>query len=296
MPLLSFHKTNILSESAIMEPLLTTKVRYAKALSFRQALEALDPRPSDEALGKAAELYQHLVRTNRIYSYFDPRFDPALVDESGCIPEFNPGVIFNAKMETGPSPVPLFLKLFRRQHVSKECVICSGRRFEIDHTDVGTWKAECEPFKGTWMWDILVFPTSEVQHCDHDFNVCRSCTAKYIRSILTSGGADACEALSCPQCQRQLTYQEVMQLADAETATRYDLILRPSLSLITLIAGTRNSYCEIGSRKTRTSVSVLVAHARTASCTELHPEIQGFPVRRVVSGCVSIIKPRGMRD
>jgi hypothetical protein len=81
------------------------------------------------------------------------------------------------------------------------------------------------------MWDILVFPTNEIQHCDHDFDVCRSCTAKYIHSTLNNGGADACQSISCPQCERQLSYQEILQLADAETVARYDSKILPQLSL-----------------------------------------------------------------
>ena len=180
--------------------------RYGKALAFRQALEALSIRPNDETLRRAAELHQHLVQTNRMHSCFDPRFDSALVDENGCMPEFNPGPIFMAKMETGPSPVPLFPKFFRRQSMPKTCMICSTSMFEIDYTNVETWKAECEAFKGSWMWDILVFPTSEVLHCDHDFDICKPCIAEYVRSTLASGGLAACEVLACPQCSRVMSH------------------------------------------------------------------------------------------
>jgi hypothetical protein len=157
-----------------------------------------------------------------MYGCFDRRFDPALVDEKGCMPEFNPGAIFTVNMDTGPSLVPLFIKFFRRQSTPKDCIICTKSLFEIDYKDVGTWKAECEAFKGPWMWDILVFPTSEVQYCSHNFDACRSCTAEYIGSTLTNGGPAACEALSCPQCGRRLSYREVLRLADAETVTMYD--------------------------------------------------------------------------
>src|SRR6266487_2797405 len=64
--------------------------RYLKVLTLRRALEVLEP--NDEALGKGGELYQHLVRTKQIYSYCDTRFDTAVEDERGCIPEFQPGV------------------------------------------------------------------------------------------------------------------------------------------------------------------------------------------------------------
>lgn len=152
-----------------------------------------------------------------MYDLFDSRFDPALVDETGCIPDFKPGTIFNAVMDDGPSPVPLFLKFFCRQSKPKTCIICSKNMFEIDYGDVSSWKAACGSFRGSWMWNLLVFPTSEIQQCDHDFDVCRVCTAEHIRSSLISGGPSACDNLSCPQCSKKLCYEEIHQLADAET-------------------------------------------------------------------------------
>jgi hypothetical protein len=207
-----------------MELMLTTIFRYVKALAFRQALEALDPRPNDETLRKAAELHLHLAKANRMYGCFDPRFDSVVANNDGCIPDFNPGAIYIANMETGPSSVPLFSKFFRRQSTPKICIVCGERKFDINYTDVAAWKAECEAFKGSWMWDILVFPTREVQHCDlhSDFDVCRSCTTEHIDSTLTNGGPAACENVPCPQCNRRLSYDEVRQLADAETFTKYD--------------------------------------------------------------------------
>lgn len=168
------------------------------------------------------ELNQHLTNAGRMYSYFDRRFDSTSVDENGCIPEFNPGTIFSAEMETGPSPVPIFIKFFRRQNRPKTCTICNKTLFDIDWEDVDSWKAECEGFQGPWMWSILAFPISEVQKCDHDFEFCRSCTSECIRRSIADGGPSACESITCPQCFRVLSYQEVRQLTDSETVTKYN--------------------------------------------------------------------------
>ncbi|KAG4433734.1 hypothetical protein IFR05_010786 [Cadophora sp. M221] len=195
---------------------------YVKAMAFRQALEALEPKPNDETLRKAAELTKHLVEANRMHSLFDPRFDPAMVDETGCIPEFSTGTIYNAVIDNSSSPVPLFLRFIRRQTQSTCCMVCSKTMFEIDYGTVETWKAACTGFDGSWMWNILVFPTSETQHCDHDFEVCRACTAEHLRGALVSGGPSACDTLSCPQCNRVLSYQEIHQLADTETVAKYE--------------------------------------------------------------------------
>ncbi|KAF8853175.1 hypothetical protein BDZ45DRAFT_729656 [Acephala macrosclerotiorum] len=195
---------------------------YCKAMAFRQVLESFDSTPSVDALKKAAELAQHLINSNRMYSPFDPRFEPTLVDENGCIPDFNPGAVCKVTMENFQSQVPLFLKFFRRQTRSRECLGCSKAMFEIEYGDVETWKTTCESFQGSWMWNILVFPTTEIQKCDHEFQFCRVCTAEHIRGSLISRGPSACGNLSCPQCARKLNYQEILQLADAETVNRYE--------------------------------------------------------------------------
>ncbi|KAH8657140.1 hypothetical protein BGZ60DRAFT_545625 [Tricladium varicosporioides] len=198
---------------------------YVKAVAFRQALQTLEPNPSDDTLKRAAEITQHLVNAKRMYSPFDPRFDVALVDETGCMPEFEPGTIYNAVADNNSSPIPLFLKFFRRQATPKECIACSKAMFEIDYGSIEAWKAMCDCFRGPWMWNILVFPTSEIQHCDHDFEICRVCTAEHIRNTLVSGGPSACENLTCPQCSRKFDHQEIHQLADAGTVAKYEKFL-----------------------------------------------------------------------
>jgi hypothetical protein len=186
-------------------------------LILRQALEELDETPSAEALRLTAKLHKHLVKTNKMYSIFDPRFDPTAIDESGCLPEFDPGTVLCASLDNLSSKLPLFVKFFRRKSTAKDCVICVKAKYEIDYEDSETWKAICDTFKGRWMWDILVYPTREIQNCDHDFDVCRACMAEHISSMLKSDGPAACEKLSCPQCDRRLSHNEVTHLADAKT-------------------------------------------------------------------------------
>ena len=156
-----------------------------------------------------------------MYSIFDARFDPTAIDESGCLPEFNAGTILRISLDDSSSKIPLFVKFFRRQPIAKECVICAKSKYEIDYENTQIWKTVCEDFKGPWMWDILVYPTREIQDCDHDFDVCRTCTTEHISSMLKSDGPAACEKLSCPQCNRKLSHQEVTHLADAKTVELY---------------------------------------------------------------------------
>jgi hypothetical protein len=155
-----------------------------------------------------------------MYSPFDTRFDSSLVDETGCIPEFQPGTIFSAAMDNSTSRVPLFPKFFRRQARPKQCMACSKSMFEINYGSVKAWKRACKDFNGPWMWSLLLFPTSEIQRCDHNFEVCRACTTEHIRNTLVSGGPSACGNLTCPQCNRKLLHEEVLLLADATTVAK----------------------------------------------------------------------------
>ena len=204
---------------------MLTFSRYVKALAFREALGALDPRPGHDELKKAAELHQNLQESGQMYSLFDPRFDPPLVDETGCIPEFKPGTIFSCAMDNQQSAIPLFLKFLRRRSRSKTCMVCTKTMFDIDYGSVESWKTSCVGFEGSWMWNVLVFPTSELQQCNHEFEVCKVCTAQHLHGSLISGGPSACGNLSCPQCSRKLSHQEIHKLADPETITKYYLRL-----------------------------------------------------------------------
>ncbi|KUJ10938.1 uncharacterized protein LY89DRAFT_626540 [Mollisia scopiformis] len=198
---------------------------YTKALAFRRALKALEPQPSEEALTKASNLTRALVASGHMYSPFDSRFDSKDPDETGCIPDFNPGTVYLAAVDHVSSPIPLFPKLFRRKSSPQECMTCSKRFFDIDYGSTHSWKSMCSNFPGPWVLGILLFPTSENQKCNHDFEVCRVCTAEYIRNVLVSGGPSACENVTCPQCNRKLMYEEIIQLTDSKTAAKYEKFL-----------------------------------------------------------------------
>jgi hypothetical protein len=235
-----------------------------------------------------------------MYSLFDPRFDAALVDETGCLPEFKPGTIFNCVMDNGPSPIPLFLKFLRRRSTPKTCMVCSKAIFDIDYGDVETWKATCGSFKGSWVWNLLLFPTRDIQQCDHDFEVCRACTAEHIRSSLTSGGPSACGSLSCPQCSKKLSYQEVNQLADAETVAKYSpkppLTFPLKSNFLTRKPGMRNSFCRHFSPTIRTSAGVSPHFVKMANCIREVRSTLRSRARSATSRCVSPTKCPGTMD
>jgi hypothetical protein len=96
-------------------------------------------------------------------------------------------------MDDASSKIPLFVKFFCRQNTLKDCIICVKSKYDIDYEYAQTWKAICDDFKGRWMWDVLVYPTLETQNCGHDFDVCRTCTAEHISSMLKRDSPSACE-------------------------------------------------------------------------------------------------------
>jgi hypothetical protein len=128
-----------------------------------------------------------------MYSVFYPRFEPTAIDETDCLPEFDLGTVIYASMDDVSSKIPLFVKFFCRQNTLKDCIICIKSKYDIDYENAQTWKAICDDFKGRWMWDVIVYPTLETQNCDHDFDVCRTCTAEHISSMLKRDGPSACE-------------------------------------------------------------------------------------------------------
>ncbi|KAI9769872.1 MAG: hypothetical protein M1839_003569 [Geoglossum umbratile] len=134
-----------------------------------------------------------------MYSFFDRRFDPTTIDETGCLPDFDPGLIINIGIDVGDTTtkVPLFMKFFRRCNTPRICETCSESKYEIDYTDRVEWERNCE----------------------HEFNTCRVCTAIHIASTLENVG---CEQIKCPQCERHLTRIEIKWLADDETFEKCD--------------------------------------------------------------------------
>ena len=269
------------------------KNRYIKAVALRQVLENLDPIPADDILKRAAELSRHLITTNRMHSPFDSRFDPTVADETGCIPDFNPGTIVEAIMDVDPSPLPLFVRFLRRRSTPQTCMVCSKTLYDVDYENVDAWKSTCKGFEGSWMWNILSFPTREIQQCDHEFGVCRACTAEHLRSTIITGGPSACENLSCPQCRRKLSYEEIHRLADPDTIARYTPWLPSKLTMFTKKIDTRNSFSTHFYPTSLISAGVLAQPATTANYTKLLQMTKRSLAVNVTSKCVSITKCHG---
>jgi hypothetical protein len=161
-----------------------------------------------------------------MYSFFDRRFDSTMADETGCIPEFKAGNILLGQVDRsqGDLTIPLFMKFFRRQAAPKECILCTGLRYEIDYGGEESWVEICEDFHGPWMWNIMLYPNKMTLDCDHEFDTCKVCIAQHISTQLENNG---CERITCPHCNRQLGHHEIKYFASREDFEKsvYPLIL-----------------------------------------------------------------------
>ena len=172
--------------------------------------------PNDRELDTAADLHAHLIRRGRMHNFFDILVHPR-GRHYGVIPKFDPGSITVGSMDHDNLKIPIFSGLFQRQQDPRECIVCTEEKYEIDYGTLDQWAEDCVGYAGLWMWSILEYPTSAIQSCDHDFDVCRSCTAKHIAVSLENGDIDR---ITCPQCNRVLSYDEIRNLAEAETFER----------------------------------------------------------------------------
>ena len=198
---------------------------FKKARKYRQALRDLDPRPGPKALGVAAELHARLIKTGYMSNFFDITIGRP-ISEFEKVPEFSPGPIILSKINN--LTIPIFSGLFERQHIPKECVVCVEEKYEMDYGTLEQWEQDCAGYTGPWMWSMLEYPNSAIQSCDHDFNVCRACTARHISTSLESGDVDR---VTCVECNRVLNYEEIRNLAEPETFERSRNILIESRTL-----------------------------------------------------------------
>jgi len=180
---------------------------FKKARKYRQALRDLDPRPDSKALNVAAKLHAHLIKKRYMSNFFDITIGRP-ISEFEKVPEFNPGPIILSKINN--LTIPIFSGLFERQHIPKECIVCAEEKCEIDYGTLEQWEQDCAGYTGPWMWSMLEYPNSAIQSCDHDFDVCRACTARHISTSLESGDANQ---VTCVQCNRVLNYEEIRNLS-----------------------------------------------------------------------------------
>lgn len=106
---------------------------------------------------------------------------------------------------------PIMKPFFKRQRITRQCIVCAGDKTEIDYGNWEDWKKDCEGFDGAWTWKILEYPVSHTQRCPHELEICRACIERHISVQVQSGNV---ENISCPQCARQFSYNEIEMLAN----------------------------------------------------------------------------------
>ena len=164
----------------------------------------------------SAKLHKQLI-TFGIMNAFTTQPDNATQETVGGR-ELSAGVVIMGHVDQRDLDVPIFTSLFRRSTAPKDCVICAESFLEIDIDSAEHWRKACNGYHGPWMSEVLNFPTADILRCDHDMDVCKRCIQRHLSILLRDQGKGACGRLTCPQCNRVLTYDEIRCLADEETA------------------------------------------------------------------------------
>lgn len=148
-------------------------------------------------------------------NFFDAPINPQ-IGQGGRISKLCPGPIIIGDMGCDNVKVPIFSSLFRRQRISKKCIVCTEEKNEVDYGTLDQWR-EDYACTGMWIWSVLEFPTSAIQQCDHALDVCRVCMAQHILTSIESGEVDR---IACPQCNRVLLFEEIRGLGGSDTFER----------------------------------------------------------------------------
>jgi len=188
---------------------------------LRQALVSLDPRPSREGLSVSTGLHKQLLAFGLMYDFFSDHFNNNIPDENGRVRAFDPGKVFMGNLDRGELVIPIFMKFFRRSTTPKDCSVCAESLYEINFGSEEQWRQACEGYQGSWMSKVLLFPTREVLHCDHDMDICKGCLETHLSTQLEQLGRNACGRLTCPGCNRVLSESEVRCYGSAKTVQTY---------------------------------------------------------------------------
>jgi hypothetical protein len=193
------------------------KAMYRIALALREPLARIDPRPDLQAISLSIGLQQQLVA----FGIFNDVFNIAVDDHNDARMPFDAGEVLMGHVDRANLKIPVFTSLFRRSRTAKDCSICLESFQEIDVESQERWTQACDGYQGTWMSEVLSFPTPEALHCDHDMNVCKECLRRHLDSQLEQHGRNARGRLTCPICNRVLSEPELRCLGSAEAVQRY---------------------------------------------------------------------------
>ena len=184
---------------------------------LRKALASLDPQPSREGLSVSASLQKQLAAFGLMYDFFSDRFNNNIPEEDGRIRAFDAGKILIGSLDRGEIAIPIFMKFFRRSAMPKDCSVCAESLYEINFGSEEQWRQACDGYHGSWMSKVLLFPTRDVLHCDHDMDMCKGCLETHLSTQLEQFGRNACGRLTCPSCNRAMGDVEVRHFGSEET-------------------------------------------------------------------------------
>ncbi|KAF1994798.1 hypothetical protein P154DRAFT_624461 [Amniculicola lignicola CBS 123094] len=191
---------------------------YRQVLQYRHALQKLKPQPEPRDLAVAQRLLNRFLDVGLMHNFV--QLDTTT--ETLKIAQYMTVIHEHERLRASPDltyQVPIFLNLFKRQNIPKECIVCAEDKFEIDYDSWLQWNQAWGEFRSPWMWTVLEYPVSEHQRCTHPLDVCRLCIAKHIAISLGNGNF---ERITCPQCDRGLAYDEIKNLCPEETFKMYD--------------------------------------------------------------------------
>ena len=198
---------------------------FEKASAYRTALRELRPRPTEYQLKTGLKLHLFLIKHGCMRHFFDIPMDitrhtvpsESLGTKEVIKKSFDPGLIKRICLSTTTRSVPLFTRLFKREPIARECIICAEQKFEVKYDGLLQLEGSDAEFADEWKWRILEYPTKFIQQCNHELEVCRECYDRHICVSMETGNIDS---IACLQCDRVFSHSEVNDLATLETFRR----------------------------------------------------------------------------
>lgn len=200
------------------------EAQFAHCQKLRGALGQLFPRPTIDALQRAAALHRQLVS----HGWMRDHNQMLNSDGINSLSLNLQALSVDSVDGTETFEVPVFVDNIIRK-ATRECVVCAESLADVadNDEDEERWAAAIEGFPGHWTHQIRPFPSPAILPAcsvSHPLNVCRACLGQHITTQLDTRGIDACQSLSCPSlgCEHEYTHEEVRMLVPPHVFARYD--------------------------------------------------------------------------
>ncbi|KAM7198876.1 hypothetical protein V8F20_005943 [Naviculisporaceae sp. PSN 640] len=200
------------------------EAQFVHCLRLRKALSELVPRPTFDALQRAAALHHQLVSQGWMRDHTQV-LNPVDIVSLSVTPHRVP---VDSVDGTETLQVPVFVENIIHKG-ARECIVCAEFLPDVvdNDDDEERWTADIKEFPGHWPRFIRPFPSPDllpICSASHPLNICWACLAQHVRTQLDSRGIDACESLGCPSpgCGHRYTHEEVRMLVPPDVFARYD--------------------------------------------------------------------------